>query len=514
MRDTDVKIDPIFTTNVVSMCDDVRVSETGDFYIDVPEDVRSLSKEALAYMVQQHGIACADYDRYMKYFRGEHTRIINQPRKSNNKPDNRIVQNYPRQLVNAYTGYFAGVNPTFAINREEGDDVDGKVNELGDDIKKDGAEELERFVDNNNINHFFVQQAKYVDIFGRSLGFVYQDENADTRLTTLDPRQGFIVYSDDVAARPVYAVRYRKFKKSDSKIFVDVHAVENEGGENCVNYTAENVDALDYASEGSEKTLFDSFETDKITYGRLPMIEFASNDEKMGIFTDLITVFDAIDSALSEKKNDVDYFGDAILTAVNAQLNKRDFDQLRDKRILAINGSSEKNAEIKFLEKPTADETQENLINRLVSSMYDISGIVNLNDRNFTNASSGQALKQRLQAMRQNADTKASFFVRSFREVFRCLFTGLLNPEALDNVIIRLKKNEPLDVLDESQSLVNLAAANGAGLISVETALTNMSYIENPQEEMARIAKERAEGINSLGDLSVPKPKGRSDDEE
>ena len=489
MRNTDVGQD--VQENVqkaVQITKTVRWDDNGTFFIDPHAHGEfGLSYGDLAYMVNRHRQTMVKhYDKLYQYYRGNHETIIKKPRKKGNNPDNRIILNYPKQIVKAYVGYFAGVNPSFSIQKDD---------DISEETYNTANKELDYFNNQNNINHFFTQQAKNVDIFGRSLALVYQDEMGDTRLSAFDPRRGFIVYADDVSEQPVFGVRYKRVDNNGA-VIADVYAIDNsiledEKGvrvKTATNYHKYDVVAtMDFASDQLIE-----FEADLVGYDTLPMIEFNADDERMGLYEDVITVFDAIDSAISEKKNDVDYFGDVILSLMNMVFNEEALQQLRDLRILSAKNTSDKPSTAEFLDKPTADQTQENLINRLISSVYDITGVVNLNDKDFTNAASGQALKQRLQGMRQNADTKASSFERSFRKIYKALFTGLLMRDVVDDVVIRFKKNEPLDLLDLSQSLVFLGKAVGGGMVSQETALSTIPVIEDARDEMEKIKAERA----------------------
>lgn len=483
--------------NKTEINEHVTMDETGTFFMNPLDDSGevSLSMSDLNFMVSKHKELINRYDKLMKYYRGNHENIINQAPKANGKPDNRIIINYPKQLVKAYVGYFAGVNPSFTIvSNDEKTDTET-------DILNDG---LNNFNTLNNINHFYVQQAKFVDIFGRSLSLVYQDELGNTRLSAVDPRNGFIVYSDDVAAKPVFGVRYRKTNYLTGVTVVDVYAYVDKYDDG--NVVSINQHAYSVNITAPDSSQFVDFENDKILYGRLPMVEFIADDEKMGLYEDITTVFDAIDSAVSEKKNDVDYFGDVILFINNMLVNEAGLKDLRDLRILAsksVDGGTT-NQGASFLDKPSADGTQENLINRLVTSVYDVSGVVNLNDKDFTNAASGQALKQRLQGMKQIADTKASMFERSFKAIYECFFTGMKCPEATKDLQIKFKRNEPLDILDISQSLVYINTAVASGLISHKTALDNIPIIENSTKELDQIAEERKNNSETMEDIQVP----------
>ena len=70
-----------------------------------------------------------------------------------------------------------------------------------------------------------------------------------------------------------------------------------------------------------------------------------------------------------------------------------------------------------FSRRPNGDTTQENLINRLEKLIFQICMVANISDENF-GASSGIALKYKLQAMSNLAKTKERKFTSGMnREV-------------------------------------------------------------------------------------------------
>lgn len=488
----------------VKLSNTARVDDNGVFYVKAFDNKGKwvgIRNDDIRFMVDYHKtIMIRKYNRLYKYFKGEHLSIIKQRNKASYKPDNRIVANYPKQLVNAFTGYFSGEAPDISVTANN-DDVENET-------EIDNANtDLKHFNRLNQIDEFYSKQAKYVDIFGSSLGMVYQDELANTRVTALDPRDGFVVYSDDIRKVPVISVLYTGTDELGHDV-ISIYAnsigvFSNESGINHVEQS--NLELHGYVvGEVFNNDPIEMFPS-SISYGRLPMVEFKSSDERMGIYEDLLTVIDAINSAISEKKNDVDYFGDAFLKVINFTLNNEPEEGLdfKENRVFEGRLDGEGKGDIDFINKPSADGTQENLITRLVQIIYDISGIVNLNDKDFTNAASGTALKQRLQGMRQLAKTKASSFQRSMTEIYRCLFNGLLKPDMVDNVNIKPNFNEPIDLLDISQSLVNLMNVRASGGISLDTILTNTQIISDAQAEIARIKAEREEVVEENPDLGL-----------
>ena len=130
----------------------------------------------------------------------------------------------------------------------------------------------------------------------------------------------------------------------------------------------------------------------------VPATEYVENEERIGIFEGVLPMINAYNKALSEKANDVDYFADAYLIVLGADMDEEDIKSLRENRIINFPGDDTPNLVVKFLEKPNGDTTQEHLIDRLERLIYQISMVANISDESF-GASSGIALKYKLQAM-------------------------------------------------------------------------------------------------------------------
>lgn len=507
-KETDSKISPFMFNNTrQNISRTARIDENGVFYVKAFAPDGSwlgLQYSDLNLLISKHKNEISKkYDKLFKYYKGEHEHIINKSDKANFKPDNRLIINYPKQMVKAFTGYFSGIAPDIAVTVN---DDDGNNKTAIDEANTT----LKHFNRLNQIDQFYSEQAKYVDIFGRSLAFVYQDELSETRVTEIDPRDGFIIYSDDLRKAPLFAVLYtgKSSLQSDSSIYDtcniyanEIHISKNASGLNEINSVIKELIGFNIGQNISETYI--EMDDSIMNYGRLPMVEFTIDRERMGLYEDVMTIVDGIDSALSEKKNDVDYFGDAFLKIINFNLKPDESVDFRDNRVFEGTTSGEnRSSEIGFVPKPSADETQEHLITRLIQTMYDITGIVNLNDREFTNAASGTALKQRLQGMRQLANTKANSFQKSMIEVYRCLFNGLLKPDVVDNIEINANFTEPIDLLDISQSLVNMMNVRASGGISLQTILSNIQIVKDPQAEIEKIKLDR-QNMEQETDFSV-----------
>ncbi|VTS89018.1 phage portal protein, SPP1 family [Enterococcus hirae] len=196
-------------------------------------------------------------------------------------------------------------------------------------------------------------------------------------MTYLKPTQGFIVYADDLLKAPMFAVLYNKMTKDELTATV---------------YPQNSTETFIFTKDKTSKrlepkqglTVFQKVLSyllggkEAITnpYGDVPMIEFMENDERQGRIESVWSLINNYNEALSEKANDVSYFADAYLKMIGVDLNDKNVAAfLRDNRV--INSADPLNegetVDINFLDKPSSDATQENLLDRLERLIYQMS---------------------------------------------------------------------------------------------------------------------------------------------
>ena len=142
---------------------------------------------------------------------------------------------------------------------------------------------------------------------------------------------------------------------------------------------------------------------------------------------------------------------------------------------------------IDFMDKPNADTTQENLINRLERLIFQNSMVANINDENF-GTSSGIALKYKLLSMSNLAKTKERKFVSGMNRRYKIIFSNPINNMTTDDwlqVEYKFTQNFPANLQEEAQIAQQLS-----GIVSQETQLSVLSIVNDVQTELDRIESE------------------------
>lgn len=384
-----------------------------------------------------------------KLYEGKHS-ILDKEKKAQYKPDNRIVVNFAKYIVDTFNGFFIGI--PIKISHE-----DDNVNSY-----------LEMLDAYNNQDDNNAELSKIMSIYGRGYELLFMDEEAQVGITYVSPLTAFVIYDDSIVRRPMYGVRY--YLNSDGKL---------EG-------SYSDKDGIHYFND--EYKVIEEYAH---PFGDVPLIEYKENEEELGAFETVATMIDAYDKAISEKANDVDYYADAYLKILGAKLDEDTLEALRDNRIINISGKETEKVVVDFLQKPDSDATQEHLIDRLERKIFETSMVANINDENFGN-SSGIALSYKLQSMNNLAKTKERKFIAGMNKRYKMIANVPTSKMGADDWLklkFKFTRNMPKNILEEAQIAQQLS-----GITSEETQLSVLSIIDSPKDEMeAKNAESMAE---------------------
>lgn len=410
---------------------------------------KALNEKTLSEFINKHAAyVTSNLDPLKKAYETKYA-ILEQPPKPKYKPDNRIAVNFAKYITDTFNGFFMGIPvKTFSLDK--------KVSEY--------IQYVEKYNDQDDNN---AELSKLCDIYGRGYEVYYVDEAGEIGITYLSPREAFMIYDDSIVERPLY--------------FVHVYTDENNITRGSV---SDSTRIRYFQIKGGLK-----FKEEEKLHGfdGVPATEYLENAERTGVFEPVMSMCNAYNKAVSEKANDVDYFSDAYLKVLGAKLDEKEMDHLRDKRIINFDGSGSGNLIVDFLQKPSGDETQENLLDRLERLIYTISMVANISDENF-GESSGISLKYKLLNMSNLAKTKERKFISGMNRRYKLIFSNPVNSMKKDDWVkinYKFYQNIPANLLEESQ-----IAANLSGITSRKTQLSVVSAVGNVDEELKQIEKE------------------------
>lgn len=413
-----------------------------------------ITPEVVKKFIEKHKEEIVRYQYLINMYKGIMD-IATQDPKDSWKPDNRLAVNFPKYIVDTFTGYFNGI-PVKKSHK------DSKV-----------LEKLQSFDNLNDMEDEESELAKMACIYGRAFELLYQDEATQTNVIYNTPENMFMVYDDSIKEEPLFAVRYGV--DDDGKIQGEVYTL---------------LETIEINGEASDLSFGDRTYN---PYPDLPVVEFYFNEERMSIFESVISLVNAFNKAISEKANDVEYFSDQYMAFLGAEVDIEDLKNIRSNRVInyyARDPEGANKVDVKFLEKPDSDAQTENLLDRLEKLVFLTSMVANISDESF-GSSSGVALAYKLQAMSNLALSFQRKFQSSLNKRYK-LFCSLTTNEAgkdsWKDIEYSFTRNEPKDIKEQAETATLLM-----GVTSEQTALSVLSVVPDVKTEIERINKEKAD---------------------
>lgn len=145
-----------------------------------------ITNELLAELIAKHQEIVPNYLINMNLYKGAHA-ILEQEAKELGKPDYRLVVNFAKYIVDISEGFFIGI-PVKVTHEKE------SVNDFVQDFR--------------NRNHMADSESelsKLAAIYGHAYEYLYQTEDAESKVIYNGPTDMFLVCDDTIAANPLFA---------------------------------------------------------------------------------------------------------------------------------------------------------------------------------------------------------------------------------------------------------------------------------------------------------------------
>lgn len=378
--------------------------------------------------------------------------ILDMAAKPTWKPDVRVCVNFARYIVDTLEGFSMGIPVKVTSIDQAVADYVTHVREIND--MEDTESEL----------------STIVSIFGRGYHLAFVDEDGEIGSVYLDPMESFAVYNDSIKPKMRYFVRTYK---------------DDEG--------------IRHGSVSDETTVrYFTFGGSGITWDEeyphgfdgVPVVEVIMNANRRGVFEDVMSLINEYNKALSEKANDVESFAEAYLVVLGAEVDQASLEFMRTNRIINIKGKSGKDVVAQFLQKPSGDDTQEHLLDRMERLIFTIAMVCNISDDNFA-TSSGIALKYKMLPMINLEAKKWRKFQAGMNQFWKLVCSNPVTP-LKDDDWTKLQYthmlNYPANVSEEAETAVKLK-----GVTSKKTQLSVLSIVDDVDSEMEQIAKEESD---------------------
>lgn len=239
---------------------------------------------------------------------------------------------------------------------------------------------------------------------------------------------------------------------------------------------------------------------DTNVFGKVPVSVVQIGTINESLFSILKGLQDGYETNLSDMVNEISDFRNAYLAFTNCKLDdttkdengETDLDKM--KRLGIMNLPGEK-ANVKWLIKEINDSFVQNTLNTLEDKMYQLASHINNNEKLVSNTSS-LALRNRLIGLEEKCTNNIQALVDAIKGRLQFLFIYLKIKQNKNydwkDIDIKITPNIPTDDLMMSQIISQLN-----GKLSTRTGLAQLSFVDNPDNEMKEIEKENE--ANSIG---------------
>lgn len=264
-----------------------RMIKTSAVTIDETNLIEVLNK-ALA----THALNRSEIEYLWNYYRGEQP-IVNRVKDVRPEICNKIIENRANEIVSFKVGYLCG-EPIQYVSRKGGEKIVNQINTLNEMMfAEDKAAQDQELVE-------------WQMICGTAFRLVLPDKDSEEdeapfELYTLDPRDTFVVYSNEIGNKPLMAVKYSKDDNENTR-----YSIYTEN----MYYLVENGLLI----ESSPHAL-----------GVIPIFEYPANNARLGAFEKVLSILDAINNVESNRMDGIEQLVQAFIKFINCDITKEEY---------------------------------------------------------------------------------------------------------------------------------------------------------------------------------------------
>lgn len=392
------------------------------------------------------------------YYDGTGQQIMQRIYEDSTKPNNKIVKNYCKTIVENFRGYICGIPITYAPT-----DSDKDIWPLIDVLKA------------NDYQNSDSEWLKNALIYGFAPQLCYINERQEKRFKNISPEQVIPIYAADLDEELLYVVYYYPIINWDSDQWEARYSVNVYDATSITHFTC----------DSSFTNLIPSAEIELHYFDEVPFSIFYLTDDGESIFKCIIGLQDAYNKMLSDSVNDWEAFVDAYLILTNVNADEEDIAAMKANRVLVLDDD----ATAAYLTKPTSDTKVDRLLDEINTAIHTIANSPDFSSEEFgSGVSSGIALQFKLVGFNNIAANIETQFRKAIQQRIKLLnnvFT-LVDMEAFD-IEVTFTHNLPQNVADVAETINKLR-----GLVSDETLIAQIPFVGDVNAEVEKIGAQNS----------------------
>ena len=423
--------------------------------------------EILDKMMSRHSKDRIDIQYLWDYYKGKQP-ILSREKKVRPEICNRIVENRANEIVSFKVGYLCG-EPIQYIGRSGSEQISKAISELNEMMFGESKATQDKEI------------VEWQAICGTAYRLVLPDnrggeDDAPFEMYTLDPRDAFVVYSNEVGNKPLFAVKYCTTEDNDYiySVYTEHHF-----------WKIKNRDIVESADHA---------------LGIIPIIEYPANTARLGAFEIVIDLLDAINNVASNRMDGIEQFIQAFIKFVNCDITAEDFDKLKDLGAIKVKSSDGQQADVDIVTNELNQMQTQTLVDYLYQTVLTICGMPNRNGGSST-SDTGQAvlLRDGYTAAESRAKDSELMFKKSEQQALKLVLRIIRDTQGLSDELYALKLKDIAlqftrrnyeNIQSKAQVLTQMLAQNK---IHPRLAFAHCGMFTDP-EDAYRVSEQYSEG--------------------
>ena len=344
------------------------------------------------------------------YYRGKQP-ILMREKKVRPEICNRIVENRANEIVSFKVGYLCG-EPIQYIGRNGSDSVSKAISELNEMMFSENKASQDKRI------------AEWQSICGTAYRLVLPDirkgeDDAPFEMYTLDPRDSFVVYSNEVGGRSLIGVKYCTTDDNDTicSVYSDRHYWKVKNGK---------------VIESTDNKL-----------GMIPIIEYPANSARLGAFEIVLPLLDAINTVSSNRIDGIEQFIQAFVKFINCDITKEQYLEFLEMGAIKVKSADGLVADVDIVSNELNQMQTQTLVDHLYQTVLTICGMPSMSNGSTSDSSNNGAviLKNGWQGAETRAKDSELMFKEAEQKVLKIVLCIIRNTRGLsaDLYALRLK---------------------------------------------------------------------------
>lgn len=290
----------------------------------------------------------ADINELWNHYRGK-TRILHKEKQIREEINHKIHESRAYEVVKFHKGYVFG-EPIQYVRREN------PAAKLDDDVIATDINALNGYMSDANKAACDNALAEWMYVAGTGYRLTLPNKRwtADGdeppfEIYALDPRKTFVIYSSDIDEHPLAAVCCVERENNEKVFSVYTHTSYFE--------------FIEYGKVSTKAN----------TLGMIPIIEYPTENARLGVFEPVLTQLDALDELQSNRMDDIVQFVNSFLAILGGQLDEETYKKLNDWKTLCL----PEGTDAKYLSATLSQTDVQTLKEDFVQAIFEICAVPN-----------------------------------------------------------------------------------------------------------------------------------------